>query len=220
MKTATLLATLLAVAVGGPALAQTELNTQPPATPSSPIDRSPLPAARVLPKVSLYHTSSLGLDLGWGGPYGALGFSYARLINPNTDVNVGVGLGLGAKIGGGVRYFLHPDRLCTSYFGLSVSRTTRFSEMNLSFDEGTPTEEKVGYSIEPTTVLHLRSGLRWQPGRFGLLGTLGYGARLTGDPVKYYYMSQPPSQRMRTLMYFLNPGGIEISLGMSIGLGL
>lgn len=225
MKTFITLASLLTVAVAMPALAQTELNTRPPATPSSPVAPAtsstiyagqPAPVAG--PSSSLYRTSSLGIDLGWGGPYGGLGFYYAHLIAPGTDVNAGFGIGVGGKLGIGVRHFFSPTRSLSPYVGANLSRSGRIDEFKLTIDEGMPTQESTAYTLTPSGVLNLRSGVRWQPGRVGLLGTLGYGVRFTGNPVTYAN-GQAPSQRMRDVVEATSPGGLEITLGMSIGLG-
>ncbi len=90
--------------------------------------------------------------------------------------------------------------------------------MRVALNEGTPSQEETSYSLAPSGVLNLRSGLRWQPGRVGLLGTLGYGVRLTEDPITYS-SNQMPSRQMRDLVEAISPGGLEITLGMSIGLG-
>ncbi|MBO0360191.1 hypothetical protein J0X19_19675 [Hymenobacter sp. BT186] len=215
MKASTLLPALL-LAASLPAAAQTELNTQPVAPAANP---RPLPLARPL-DLSNYRVSSLGIDLGWGGPYGGLGFSYAHLITPNIDLNAGLGIGIGGKIGFGARYFVSPGRRVSPYLGANISRSGRIDDVNITLDEGTPTEEKANYTMAPSGVLHLRGGLRWQPGRVGLLGTVGYGIRFAGDPVLYATNTGlPPSARMRNLVDALSPGGLEISLGMSIGLG-
>jgi hypothetical protein len=99
-----------------------------------------------------------------------------------------------------------------------LSRSGRIDDFKLTIDEGMPTQESATYTLAPSGVLNLRSGLRWQPGRVGLLGTLGYGVRFTGDPVSYAN-GQLPSQRMRNTVEAISPGGLEITLGMSIGLG-
>ena len=220
MKTFTTFATLFTVAATVPALAQTELNTRPPATPSSPIERStqyPTPAAQPV-RESLYRASSLGIDLGWGGPYGGLGFYYAHLIGPGTDLNAGFGVGVGGKLGIGVRYFFNPQRSFSPYVGANLSRSGRIDEFTMTIDDGMSTEETTTFTLAPSGVLNLRSGVRWQPGRVGLLGTLGYGVRFTGDPATYKN-GQLPSQRMRNTVEAVSPGGLEITLGMSIGLG-
>jgi len=198
-------------------MAQTELSTRPTAPAANP------PAVYAARPVDLsnYRLSSLGLDLGWGGPYGGLGVNYAYLITPNIDLNAGLGVGVGGKIGVGARYYLNPARRLSPYFGVNLARSGQINDVTVTLDEGLSTEEKVIYNIAPTGLLHLRAGLRWQPGRVGLLGTLGYGARLTGDPVTYSYTASglPPSTRMRTIVDIVGPGGLEVSLGMSVGLG-
>lgn len=220
MKIVTTLATLLTAAVAVPALAQTELNTRPPAVPSSPVERStqyPTPEAQPTHS-SLYRTSSLGIDLGWGGPYGGLGFYYAHLLGAGTDINAGFGLGVGGKLGVGVRHFFRPQKAFSPYIGANLSRSGRINEFTFTIDEGMPTEETTVFTLAPSGVLNLRSGLRWQPGRVGLLGTLGYGLRFTGNPATYD-SGQFPSQRMRNTVEAISPGGLEVTLGMSIGLG-
>ncbi|MBC8085534.1 MAG: hypothetical protein H7Z21_20235, partial [Hymenobacter sp.] len=170
--------------------------------------------------LSTYRASALELNLGWGGPYGGLGLSYAHLIGPATDLNVGVGIGVGGKIGGGVRHFLSPAKRVSPYIGANVARSGRLTNVDLVLNEGQPSEERAIYSLAPSGVLHLRTGMRWQPGRAGLLGTLGYGVRFTGNPVTYVTSNgQLPSRQMRNIMNIISPGGLEISLGLSIGLG-
>jgi hypothetical protein len=168
--------------------------------------------------LSRYRTSSLGIDLGWGGPYGGIGFYYAHMIGGGTDVNAGVGLGVGGKIGVGVRHFFSPAKALTPYIGANLSRSGKIDNARVALNEGTPSQEEAFYNLSPSGVLNLRTGLRWQPGRVGLIGTLGYGARFTGDPVTYNN-NQRPSQQMRDLVSAVSPGGLEITLGMSIGLG-
>lgn len=225
MKIFTTVATLLAISAGVPALAQTELNTQPPAQPSSPMAPATRPTIyagqqvpAASPSLSRYRTSSLGIDLGWGGPYGGIGFYYAHMIGAGTDVNAGIGLGVGGKIGVGVRHFFSPVKAVSPYVGANLSRSGKIDQFTLTIDEGMPTQESTAYTLAPSGLLHLRSGIRWQPGRVGLLGTLGYGVRFTGDPVTYAN-GQVPSQRMRDMVDAVSPGGLEITLGMSIGLG-
>ncbi|MDF7810343.1 hypothetical protein [Hymenobacter sp. YC55] len=219
MKIFTALTTLCLVAAAIPALAQTELNTRPPVgTRPAPGTRATLSIARPS-DLSTYRTSTLGIDLGWGGPYGGLGVNYAHLVGPSTDVNVGVGLGFGGKIGIGLRQYLSPRRPLSPYLGLNLSRSGRLDNLTLTLNEDTPSEEKADVRFAPSALLHLRSGLRWQPGRVGLIGTLGYGVRLSSDPATYVTSTGvSPSQRMRDLVDILSPGGIELSIGMSIGL--
>ncbi|OWP63243.1 hypothetical protein CDA63_10335 [Hymenobacter amundsenii] len=159
-----------------------------------------------------HYRSSLGLEMGWGAPYG-LGVIYAYNVSPAFDVNVGAGIGVGAKIGVGARYYFRPDHAFTPYVGVNLVRTGRLENVNVDLNG-----EEAIYSMSPSAVAHLRGGIRWQPGRIGLLGTVGYGSRLTGDPVTYdpaYY----PSPSLRDLVQTISPGGVEFSVGMVIGLG-
>ncbi|WP_375434735.1 hypothetical protein [uncultured Hymenobacter sp.] len=224
MRIITALATLLVVAAGVPALAQTELNTPPTVPTTSPkpgvrTSRPPVPIARPT-DLSAYRTSTLGIDLGWGGPYGGLGINYAYLIGSATDINVGVGYGFGSKISIGVRQYLSPASRLSPYLGINLTRSGMLDSLNVTLDEGKPTEEQAIIRLAKSTQLHLRAGVRWQPSRVGLIGTVGYGVRLSGDPATYTTPTgQQASNRMRNTWGILSPGGLEISFGMSIGLG-
>lgn len=226
MRFSTLVLTAGSFLVAAQAMAQQELPTTPhpanlpsPATP--PATWRTAPGAPAVPVVaaeptSLYSKSTLGIDLGWGAPYG-WGVSYAYLVSPHVDATAGMGVGVGGKIGIGVRYYVSPLAKLSPYFGLNVARTGRIDDVTLTLDEDLPTEETVQYSQVPSGVLHLRSGLRWQPGNVGLIGTLGYGFRLSGDPARYT-SNQPPSTRMQNTVRLIGPGGLELSLGLAIGL--
>lgn len=211
-----LLAGGLAYLTTGQALAQTELNSVPqpgttpqPAAPTPTYPQMPQrPAADAAPR----YQGSLTLELGWGAPYG-FGVSYAHHLSPNWDINGGLGLGIGGKIGMGTRYYVNPDRPFTPYVGANLVRTGRISDVSVEVDG-----EQAVYSMSPSGTLHLRGGLRWQPGRIGLLATGGYGILLTGDPVTYD-AGYNPSQRLRNVVQIINPGGVEVSVGLVIGLG-
>lgn len=224
MKIFTALTTLCIIAAGTPALAQTELNTQrtAPTTSPSPSVRTrqtTVPIARPA-DLNRYHKSTLGIDLGWGGPYGGLGINYAYLIGSATDINAGVGYGLGSKISIGVRQYLSPASRLSPYLGINLTRSGKVDSLDVTLDERQPTEEQATFRLAKSTQLHLRAGLRWQPSRVGLIGTVGYGIRLSGDPATYITPTgQQPSDRMRNTWDILRPGGLEFSLGMSIGLG-
>lgn len=216
MKCSILLPALFMLAANLPATAQSELNTQTTAPATTP---RAMPMARPL-DLSNYRVSSLGLELGWGGPYGGIGFSYAHMVTPHIDLNAGLGIGLGGKIGFGARYFISPGKRVSPYIGANISRSGRIDDFNITLDKGLPTEEEARYTVVPSGLLHLRGGLRWQPGRVGLLGTVGYGIRFAGDPVLYSTSTgMSPSSRMRNMADIFSPGGLEFSLGMSVGLG-
>ncbi|KUG09651.1 hypothetical protein [Solirubrum puertoriconensis] len=204
----------LAVFTTLPLQAQSELAAKPD---TSRLTARPLPppaASAAAGRPPLYRPSSLGMSLGWGAPYG-WGFEYSQLVSPNLEVNGGLGVGLGGKIGVGVRYYIEPTKRVSPFFGANLARSGRFANVTLAIDD-----EEVQYSLRPSGVLHLRTGLRWQPGRFGMLGTFGYGLVFTGDPATYHYATYGrPSKEMRSLVRFFGPGGPEVSLGFLIGLG-
>ncbi|WP_019947962.1 hypothetical protein [Hymenobacter aerophilus] len=163
--------------------------------------------------VSDYRRSALGITLGWGAPYG-WGIDYAYMVSPQVDVNAGFGLGLsGGKLGIGSRVYLAPERKVSPYFGANLVLSSA-TDNTLSVDN-----DYVEYRTRANALLHLRSGLRWQPGRVGLLGTLGYGLRLGGDPIEYSPLTPSPAQLTRDVVQAIGPGGLEVSLGLSIGLG-
>ncbi|AYA37084.1 hypothetical protein D3Y59_08470 [Hymenobacter oligotrophus] len=198
-----------------PAQAQSELSAKPDTTrlPARPLSLPPANAAPASQR-PLYPASSLGLSLGWGAPYG-LGFEYSMLMTDKLEVNGGLGLGIGGKIGVGVRYYVEPSKRVSPFFGANLVRSGRFSNVTLTLDD-----EEVQYSLRPSGVLHLRTGLRWQPGRFAMLGTFGYGLVFTGDPATYHYATYGrPSRDMRALMRFFGPGGPEVSLTFLLGRG-
>ncbi|MBT9395300.1 hypothetical protein KLP40_19190 [Hymenobacter sp. NST-14] len=212
----------LALAATGQALAQTELNSapQPGSTTAPATMAAPTPAAapagyRPAPDTAPRYRSSLMLELGWGAPYGGLGISYAGHLTPSFELNGGIGFGVGGKIGVGARYYITPEKPFTPYVGVNLVRTGRIDDATVELDG-----EEARFTLSPSGVLHLRGGLRWQPGRVGLLGTLGYGARFTGDPVTYDNFVNPnPSDRLRDLVQTISPGGVEFSVGLVIGLG-
>lgn len=173
-----------------------------------------------LPGMHGYPKSSLDIALGWGAPTGGFGLSYTHMVGSSWDASVGVGLGIGLKTAVGTRFFVLPDRNWSPYFGLGVSHTGRIDDVEFSYTNtvnGVTTTEEGKYTQHGTGVLHLRTGVRWQPKRVGLIGSVGYGVRFTGNPIEYapgYY----PSHDYREIAQLFSPGGLEISLGMSIGL--
>ncbi|GAA3945895.1 hypothetical protein GCM10022406_29850 [Hymenobacter algoricola] len=78
------------------------------------------PAAAVSPlPANPYPSSSLGLSVGWGAPYG-LGIDFSRMVGRQADIGLGVGLGLGGKVGVGARYYFRPAAVVQPYVGLNL----------------------------------------------------------------------------------------------------
>ncbi|WP_345221650.1 hypothetical protein [Hymenobacter koreensis] len=175
-----------------------------------------------------YRATSIGISTGWNAPYAA-GLELSHFITRQLDLNVGVGTGLsGKKFGVGARYFVAPERRLSPYFGLNAvySPGRRDIEVNSLPATSVFASDRIGtLEVLPTAVLHLRSGLRWQPGkkpgRVGLLGSIGYGIR-SRNPMRYTMYegeAEPSPESKQNYRFVFAPGGVELSLGLSIGLG-
>ena len=169
-----------------------------------------------------YPRTSLGLTFGWGAPYG-WGLDVSHLIGRRLDLNAGIGVSTtGLKAGIGATYYLAPEHRVSPFFGANLVRSggrkdVYIAEANRLFDHTFISSEKAHIDFLPTTLLHLRSGLRWQPApRFALLGTLGYGFVLGQNPVAY--LEEPTRQSLRDVVRLQAPGGLEISLGLAFAL--
>lgn len=166
-----------------------------------------------------YPTSSLGITAGWGAPYG-WSLDYSRMLTPQLDVNAGVGIGIGSKIGLGTRYYFAPQRRVSPFVGANLVYTGRTQPVALTIKDNTGTEEQTRVGFKATSLLHLRGGVRWQTSsRFSLLGALGHGIRLNGNPVEYVPGFEPTRQSTRDIVDLIAPGGIEISVGVAFGIG-
>lgn len=205
--------------LAGLGLALAALTSQAQVTPTVQPAAPAAPAASYAPARS-YPKSSIGLSLGWNAPY-ALGVDYSYLLTPNLDVNAGMGIGVGTKIGIGTRYYFAPARKVSPFIGANLVHSGGIDNMELTIEEANVGSETVsGISFQPTSLLHLRGGIRWQPAfRFGFIGALGYAARLSGNPVRYSPGNEPQRQFSRDVIDLTAPGGVEISLGIAIGLG-
>lgn len=206
--------TTAAVRAQTPAPAPTAAPTAA-ATPPAPL---PAPAP-----VATYPRTSLGLSFGWGAPYGwGLDFSY--LVASHLDVSVGAGATItGTKLGVGARYYFAPTRQISPFVGANLVRSGGINDLRVTSNSNSgggygSTADEAVVNIKASGLAHLRGGLRWQPSpRFGLLGALGYGVVLGGDPVEY--VKSPALQSTRTAVNIFSPGGVEYSLGLSFGLG-
>ena len=170
---------------------------------------------------SVYPRTSLGINLGWGAPYG-WGVDLNYLVAAGLDVGVGVGASItGTKIGVGARYHFLPASKVSPFAGLNLVRSGGISNLRVTANNnngsGTTTDEAV-VNFMPAALLHVRGGVRWQPSRhFGLLGALGYGVVLGANPVEYVQV--PAQQSTRTAVNIVSPGGVEFSMGIVLGLG-
>ncbi|MCC2548168.1 hypothetical protein LJY25_17090 [Hymenobacter sp. BT175] len=174
---------------------------------------------------------------GWNTPYG-IGLETSVMVIPSLDINVGGGLALsGVKLGIGSRYYILPKSQLSPFVGGNVvlASGTGRAGSDIGYEFATVIADIVGDEYDPETagdyvvrssvVGHLRTGLRWQPGkkkpsRVGFLGTIGYGFRLTSDPIVYNPDYPKPTAVEQSITRSLfAPGGLELALQMSIGIG-
>lgn len=203
-------------------LAFTAVSAQAQGTSPAPVTPAAAPAQVV--RQSRYPLSSFGLCLGYGAPYG-WGIDFSYMVLPNLDVNAGLGATItGAKIGVGTRYYLSPERKVSPFLGANLVYSSGFNHVNITSNNQsisggynyTSTDAVVNF--KSTGLLHLRGGIRWQPiYRFALIGAVGYGIVLGGDPVEY--VDGPYSQGTRDVVSLLSPGGVELSVGVAFALG-
>jgi|GEM_PF-3085940 len=204
----------------GLALLAGSAQAQTPAPGATPAVTSPAstPAARHYPPLTL------GITLGYGAPYG-WGVDVSGLVAPKLDVGLGVGFSItGGKIGLGTRYYFSPERKVSPFAGANfvhnsglnhVTFTNNGSSTGSSYNR--PSNETV-VNFKASNLLHLRGGVRWQPTfRFAMIGALGYGIMLGGDPVEY--VAGDTSPKARDLVNIFSPGGLELSVGVMFGLG-
>ncbi len=181
------------------------------------------PGATTAPPIR-YRPAALSLDAGWGAPTG-WGLTYSHMLGQQFDWTLGGGLAIsGAKLGVGVRYYVAPERRVSPWFGTALVRSGGMSDLEVDSDAdadddfdwfNTPDASRT-YSIRANWQLHARSGLRWQPGRVGFLGALGYGFCLSDDPFRF---PDAMPRADRRLARVLGPGGVEVSMSIVVGLG-
>ena len=180
------------------------------------------PAQEASAALRHYPRTSLGLTLGWGAPYG-WGIDASRLLTRKLDVNAGVGASItGTKAGMGTSYYFAPEHRVSPFFGASLvhsggRKDVHVTEAHRVFDHTFTSSEEAHINFRSTNLLHLRSGLRWQPTpRLGVLSTLGYGFVLGDDPIEY--LEEPARQSLRDAVRVQSPGGVELSVSLVLAL--
>ena len=169
-----------------------------------------------------YPRTSLGLTLGWGAPYG-WGLDVSHLITRRLDLNAGVGASItGTKVGVGATFYLAPEHRVSPFFGANLvhsggRKDVHVTESHRVFDHTFTSSGEAHVDFLSTNLLHLRSGLRWQPTpRFAILRTLGYGFVLGDNPIAY--LEEPARQSLRDAVRLQSPGGLEVSMGLAFAL--
>ncbi|GAB2846090.1 hypothetical protein [Hymenobacter ruber] len=161
----------------------------------------------------------LTLTGGLGAPYG-WGLDYGRRIAPNLEATTGLGYDFGGLTGGiGARYYFHEQAKFSTFVGANVAYSAGRSFVTLVTheDPGLFQDETAQLHIRPCVVGRLRAGMRWQPGqRLGISTALGHGLVLGPEPVSY--LSGTPSDGMRAVVNTRRPGGVELSMAVSVRL--
>ncbi|MGI4866257.1 MAG: hypothetical protein ACRYFZ_20190 [Janthinobacterium lividum] len=200
----------------GLGLALTVASAQAQAPADAPTPPPVAPASR-------YPHAALGLSLGYGAPYG-WGVDFSLLVLPRLDINVGLGASItGGKVGVGTRYYFAPERKVSPFVGGNLVYSGGINHLTISTSTqngfggySSSSADDIVVNFKSTGLLHLRGGARWQPTqRFGLLGAVGYGIVLGGDPVEYV----AGTQGRRALVNLFSPGGVELSVGVAFALG-
>ncbi|MBC8374870.1 MAG: hypothetical protein H8E26_02425 [FCB group bacterium] len=156
-----------------------------------------------------YDKIELGGIMGWGSPLG-VGIEGGYYFNPHSVATAGLGFGFsGFKAGAGVKYLLNPDKMFTPFGGIYLSSSSGLSNLNVTVNM-----DSAVYRIDPASLLSLRTGLRFQVGFIRVYGHLGYGIALNGG--KSHYESGSLSEDVSDFARFMEPGGIEISIGAGL----
>lgn len=181
------------------------------------------PAPMKMAPTSRYPRAAVGLSLGYGAPYG-WGVDFSFMAQRKLDVNVGLGVSItGGKVGVGTRYYFAPERKVSPFVGGNLVYSSGLNHVTITTNSqntyggySSSSKDDVVVNFKSTGLLHLRGGARWQPmERFGLIGTVGYGIVLGGDPVEYV----DGTQGRRTLVDLFSPGGVELSVGVVFAMG-
>ncbi|GAA4366968.1 hypothetical protein GCM10023185_38430 [Hymenobacter saemangeumensis] len=193
---------------------------------AAPGTTAPKPAATAAAAVRRYPAVALGLTLGYGAPYG-WGVDLSSMVTPRLDVGGGFGFSItGGKIGLGARYYFSPEHKVSPFAGANLVYSSGLKHVTVTNSSRSGTYSNGVYTntsgvtvvnFRSSSQLHLRGGARWQPtNRFAMIGALGYGIVLGGDPVEYVSGDTSPSAR--NLVSIFSPGGLELSVGVSFGL--
>ena len=163
----------------------------------------------------------LTLTGGLGAPYG-WGLDYGRRMAKNLEATTGLGYDFGGLTGGiGARYYYDVQARFSTFVGANVVYSAGRDAVTLvtHADHGLFQDETAQLHLRPCVVGRLRVGLRWQPTqRMGISTALGHGLVFGPNPVSYL-SAAPPSEGMQALVNTRRPGGVELSLAVSVRLG-
>lgn len=161
------------------------------------------------------------LGTGINNNCGLLGIGLEQFVSEKVSFFGAAGIGSwGYKVTGGARLYL--DGKTGNAFGLSYSAATGLEEVEIEVDaliNNTEQKVKEKFKLNPVSVINLTWMKHWQIGnksRFNL--ELGYSMNMSG---KNNYTSKSGlvlTDKSKSVMDFIQPGGIIIGLGFSFGL--
>lgn len=164
----------------------------------------------------------LGLGTGINNSCGLLGVGLEQFVSDRYTILGAAGIGTwGYKVTGGARYYLE-DTKKGAAFGLSYSYSGGINEMEQDVEiekngiKSTVTEQ---FKMLPVSTLNLTWTRFWYLGQKSRLNLeLGYSINLSGRD-NFESVSKPfLTDKSRSLINMLQPGGLIIGLGLSFGL--
>ena len=194
-----------------------------PAEPAAPVppvvllDPSQRPARRWVGPIRAQRRLALLGEVGWNGIAG-FGPNLTYRVHPNVSVDLGAGISLvGWKVGLRGRYLLLRGPV-TPFIGVGVMGAGGFGSQPLelrSKDED-PTLEPLNVKILPSAWLQTVAGVDWvAPNGFTLIGSVGYAALLSHDPVQITTGTPKKDEQQAMDAIFRSSIVITIALGYS-----
>ncbi len=158
----------------------------------------------------------LGLNAGFGSPYGLLGVHLTRYISPSVDINFGLGYGFsGIKLGLGTRIYIMKFE---SEFKPFLAFNYSYASGN-EFQMGGSTDE-FGNQLEPDDVsnfkiyrdhaLHFAGGMRYLIDNQQVLLSVGYSFPVIGNNPEL--LSGKFSKSRMNFVEAMAVGGLDITL--------
>ncbi|AMS26671.1 hypothetical protein AEM51_06170 [Bacteroidetes bacterium UKL13-3] len=153
---------------------------------------------------------------------GLVGVQFEQKLNDPFAVYAGAGLGTwGYKLSAGMRYYL--TGAIGSAFGFGFAQATGLNGLTGKLEvieSGQTIEKEITYDLKPINLIHL-SWLRYWPmgkrNRFNI--EFGYSLPLSRAENNYELPANlEPSKTSKSVLQFIQPGGITISISFNFGL--
>ncbi len=166
--------------------------------------------------VALY----IGLSTGINNNTGVFGIHADVPVAPNVSVDGGFGSSSwGRKFELGAKYYLKQDYRGWAFGGgLTHSSGTRHFDMNLETTSGT--QEFVSMSLRPLNNVFIAAYNYWLVGRRAnrMYVELGLSRSISEDRKFIQYTGSPITDRSRTVINLLSPGGLIVAFGFDLGI--